>query len=112
MSDKSKVVKAFFENTSAYLTYDYNLRIRKETVEAFTLGMNFSNVLDIPSGTGAISIPLLDRTEKLTLIDISSNMLAIAQKNIPENYLAKTEIINADFFELNLPENSYDLIIC
>jgi ubiquinone/menaquinone biosynthesis C-methylase UbiE len=112
MTDKSKVVKELFENTALYLTYDYNLQIRKETVETFTSGMNFTNVLDIPSGTGAISIPLLNRAEKLTLIDISSNMLAIAKKNIPENYLTKTEIINADFFELNLPENSYDLIIC
>jgi ubiquinone/menaquinone biosynthesis C-methylase UbiE len=112
MANKSKVVKELFENTALYLTYDYNLQIRKETVEAFTSGMNFTNVLDIPSGTGAISIPLLNRTEKLTLIDISSNMLGIAHKNIPENYLIKTEIINADFFELNLPENSYDLIIC
>jgi ubiquinone/menaquinone biosynthesis C-methylase UbiE len=112
MADKSRVVKELFENTALYLTYDYNLQIRKETVEAFTSGMNFTNVLDIPSGTGAISIPLVNRTEKLTLIDISSNMLGIAQKNIPKNYLAKTKIINADFFELNLSENAYDLVIC
>jgi ubiquinone/menaquinone biosynthesis C-methylase UbiE len=112
MTDKSKVVKELFENTKLYLTYDYNLQIRKETVEAFTKGMNFKHVLDIPCGTGAISIPLLDRTERLTLLDISSNMIAIAQKNIPPNYSDKTEAINADFFELDLPENSYDLIIC
>ena len=112
MTDKSKVVKELFENTALYLTYDYNLQIRKETVEAFTSGMRFNHVLDIPSGTGAISIPLLNRTEKLSLIDISSNMLGIAQKNIPENYLHKTDLSNADFFELDLPKNSYDLIIC
>jgi ubiquinone/menaquinone biosynthesis C-methylase UbiE len=112
MTDKSKVVKELFENTALYLTYDYNLQIRKETVEAFTSGMHFTHILDIPCGTGSMSIPLLDRADKLSLIDISSNMLAIAQKNIPENYLHKTDATNADFFELNLPENSYDLIIC
>ena len=112
MTDKSKVVKELFENTALYLTYDYNLQIRKETVEAFTNGMNFHHILDIPSGTGNMSIPLLNRTEKLSLIDISSNMLAIAQKSIPENYLYKTDVTNADFFELDLPKNSYDLIIC
>lgn len=112
MTDRSKVVRELFENTALYLTYDYNLQIRKESVEAFTAGMSFGNVLDIPSGTGAISIPLLNRIEKLTLIDISSNMLAIVRKNVPENYIGKTEIINADFFDLNLPENSYNLIIC
>jgi hypothetical protein len=36
MANKSKVVKELFENTALYLTYDYNLQIRKETVEAFT----------------------------------------------------------------------------
>jgi ubiquinone/menaquinone biosynthesis C-methylase UbiE len=112
MTDKSKVVKELFENTALYLTYDYNLQIRKETVEAFISGLNFANVLDIPSGTGAISIPLVDRAEKLTLIDISANMLSIAKKNIPAKYLYKTEIINADFFELNMQNNSYDLVIC
>jgi ubiquinone/menaquinone biosynthesis C-methylase UbiE len=112
MVDKSKVVKELFENTALYLTYDYNLQIRKETVEAFTAGLHFTNVLDMPSGTGAMSIPLLNRTEKITLVDISANMLAIAKKNIPAYNESKTEIINADFFALNLKENAYDLIIC
>lgn len=112
MGDRSKIVKELFENTDLYLTYDYNLQIRKETVESFTEGMKFSSVLDMPCGTGAISLPLLDRTDKLTLIDISSNMLAIAKSNIPESKASKVELVNGDFFEMKLPENSYDLIIC
>jgi ubiquinone/menaquinone biosynthesis C-methylase UbiE len=112
MTDKSKMVKELFENTELYLTYDYNLQIRKETVEAFTEGLNFTHILDIPSGTGAMSIPLLERTDRLSLLDISSNMIAIAKKNVPEKYVDKTDAVNADFFELDLPKNSYDLIIC
>jgi len=112
MTDKSKVVKELFENTALYLTYDYNLQIRKETVEAFTAGMQFTNVLDIPCGTGSMSVPLLDRAQKLTLIDISANMLSIAQKNVPAEHVHKTETVNADFFTLNLQDNAYDLIIC
>ena len=112
MGDRSKIVKELFENTDLYLTYDYNLQIRKETVEAFTAGMKFSSVLDMPCGTGAISLPLLESTDKLTLIDISSNMLAIAKSNIPEGSVNKVELINGDFFEMKLPEQSYDLIIC
>ncbi len=112
MTDKSKVVKELFENTALYLTYDYNLQIRKETVEAFTAGLHFNNVLDMPCGTGTMSIHLLNRADKLTLIDISANMLSIAQNNIPAEYVHKTETTNADFFALNLPPNSYDLIIC
>ncbi|MEO8760850.1 MAG: class I SAM-dependent methyltransferase [Bacteroidia bacterium] len=112
MTDKSNVVKELFENTALYLTYDYNLQIRKETVEVFTKGLHFTNVLDIPCGTGAMSIPLLERADKLTLIDISANMLDIAKNNIPETSLHKIETINADFFKLDLENSSYDIIIC
>lgn len=111
MADKN-LVKELFENTDLYLTYDYNLRIRKETALAFTRGMRFSSVLDMPCGTGAISIPLLSNAEKLTLLDISSNMLAIAEKNIPPEFNAKTILINQDIFETDLPAAGYDLIIC
>lgn len=112
MTDKSQLVKGFFENISLYLTYDYNLKIRKETVESFTNGKNFKNVLDVPCGTGAMSIPLLNRTEKLLLIDVSSNMVEFAKKNVPEEFNQKVEAINADFFKLDLPKESYDLVIC
>jgi ubiquinone/menaquinone biosynthesis C-methylase UbiE len=112
MTDKSKLVKELFENISLYLTYDYNLRIRKETVESFIGTDTFKSVLDIPCGTGAMSIPFLNKTEKLTLIDVSTNMLDFARKNIPEEYAAKVELINRDFFEISLPEKSYDLVIC
>ncbi len=112
MTDKSKVVKEVFENTAQYLKYDYNLQIRKETVLSFTKDLHFASILDIPSGTGAMSIPLLNQADKLTMIDISSNMLSIAQSNIPPAELHKTEIINADFFSLDLKEQNYDLIIC
>lgn len=112
MGDKSKLVKELFENTELYLTYDYNLQIRKETVETFTSGKNFNSILDIPSGNGSISLPLLSRTEKLTLIDISSNMLVLAKKNIPEDQTRKVELINGDFFQMDFTGKSYDLVIC
>jgi ubiquinone/menaquinone biosynthesis C-methylase UbiE len=112
MTDKSQLVKAVFENTSVYLTFDYNIRIRKETVEAFTKGKTFQSILDIPCGTGAMSVPLLAQSKKLTLVDISSNMLEVATKSIPQNEKEKVEIIHNDFFKISLPEKSYDLVIC
>jgi ubiquinone/menaquinone biosynthesis C-methylase UbiE len=112
MGDKSKVVKELFEDTGLYLTYDYNLRIRRETVATFTAGKQFTSVLDMPSGTGVISMPLLNRTEKLTLLDISSNMIALARQNVPDEQKNKVELRNSDFFETDIPAQSYDLVIC
>jgi len=94
------------------LTYDYNLKIRKETLESYTHHLKFNSVLDMPCGNGSISLPLLDRTKKLTLIDISTNMLSIAQKNISEDAKEKVILINDDFFNLDISNHSYDLVIC
>lgn len=112
MTDKSTLVKELFEDTALYLTYDYNLQIRKETLETFIKDLDYKSVLDMPCGTGSISLPLLDKAKKLTLIDISSNMLSLAEKNIPEKDKHKVVFINDDFFKLDIPDNSFDLVIC
>ena len=112
MTDKSILVKELFEDTALYLTYDYNLQIRKETLESFTKDISYTSVLDMPCGTGTISLPLLSKTNKLTLIDISSNMLSMAEKNIPASEKQKVICINDDFFKLEIPDQSYDLVIC
>lgn len=112
MIDKSQLVKAVFENTSVYLTFDYNIRIRKETVKSFLKEKQFESVLDMPCGTGEVSIPLLKQFKKLTLIDISKNMLEMAKNNIPKNDLEKVVVIHDDFFKTSLPEKSFDLVIC
>lgn len=112
MTDKSTLVKELFEDTALYLTYDYNLQIRKETLETFTKDLHYKSVLDMPCGTGSISLPLLDKTDKLTLIDISSNMLSMAEKNIPASEKQKVVFINDDFFNLDISDQTYDLVIC
>jgi len=110
--DKSKIVKDLFENTDLYLTYDYNLQIRQETVASFIKNLDFHSVLDMPCGTGTISLPMLDKCTNITLIDISANMVNLAKKNIPENKKQKALFINDDFFKLDIPNNSYDMVLC
>lgn len=109
MADREKLVKELFEDTGYYLTYDYNLRIRKENVEEFIAGMKFNSVLDMPCGNGQISLPLLAQFNELTLMDVSGNMIALAKKNTPGEDQVKVKIIHADFFETELP--AYDLVI-
>lgn len=111
MSEKKEHVKQFFEQTDVYLTYDHNLRIRCETVKDFIGDRVFKNVLDLPCGTGDISVPLIDRFEKLTLVDIAKNMVELASSKVPEEQREKIAAINADFEKLDLPDASYDLII-
>lgn len=112
MTDKSKIVKELFEDTALYLTYDYNLQIRKENLVALTKDLKYDSVLDMPCGTGSISLPLLKNAKTLTLIDISSNMLSIAKSNIPDDEKHKVTFINDDFFNIDIKPNTYDLVIC
>ena len=111
MSEKKEHVKEFFEQTDVYLTYDHNLRIRCETVKDFIGDRKFKNVLDLPCGTGDISIPLIDQFEKLTLVDIAKNMVDMATSKVPEDQSQKILAINADFEELDVPNESFDLVI-
>jgi ubiquinone/menaquinone biosynthesis C-methylase UbiE len=113
MSSKSQQVKSWFESPGKYLSNrQFDIRIRIETVQQFTKGLTFGRVLDIGCGDGSISMPLLSRCEKLTLLDISNNMLAIAKGRIPAERASDVEVINAPLLESNLEPESFDLVLC
>lgn len=104
-------VKAFFEQTDVYLTYNYNLRIRAETVGHFIANKHFSNVLDMPCGTGDISAPFIDQFDKMTMMDFSENMIATSKKRIGEENQHKVEFVNGDFYARKFSPESYDLVM-
>lgn len=108
---KTEEVKAFFERTDVYLTYNYNLRIRAETVGYFLKGESFEKVLDMPCGTGDISAPFLSNFGHLTMMDFSENMIATSKSRVPEADLSKVEFINADFYSHDFRSNQFDLVM-
>jgi ubiquinone/menaquinone biosynthesis C-methylase UbiE len=113
MTSKTDNVKSWFENPDKYLKpRQFDIRIRIETVQEFTKNRSFDSVLDIGCGDGSISLPLLNRCTKITLLDVSTNMLAVARTRIPTDRADKVEVINAGFLESNLPPESFDLILC
>jgi 2-polyprenyl-3-methyl-5-hydroxy-6-metoxy-1,4-benzoquinol methylase len=113
MISKTEHVKALFETPQKYLDpRAYDIRIRVETIGQFTEGLEFENILDIGCGDGSISLPLLSRCKKLTLLDLSKNMLHLASKRIPSGRLNDVEMIDGDFMAANLEHQSFDLIFC
>lgn len=66
-------------------------------------------VLELTSGTGRVSIPLLKAGIDLTCVDYSKEMLAVLEKKVTENGL-ECSIHNMDITELALKEK-YDLIM-
>jgi 2-polyprenyl-3-methyl-5-hydroxy-6-metoxy-1,4-benzoquinol methylase len=113
MGSKTREVKTVFETPEWYLDGTReNITIRTETVQEFLEGKKFDRILDIACGDATASTPLLTRSNRLTLLDISSGMLAHAQSKIPANLLSNVEIINEDFMKATLEPKSFDLIIC
>lgn len=112
MTTKSNQVKSFFAQPERYLKNDFNIRIRAEVTKGFVGDTVFGSILDIGCGNGAISLPLLQQTDHLTLLDISRNMLSLASSHVPVEFLSKVETINEDFIHADLGSNSYDLILC
>ncbi|HEX5425241.1 MAG TPA: methyltransferase domain-containing protein [Candidatus Acidoferrales bacterium] len=113
MSTKTTEVKARFESPQWYLRRRrYNIEVRRETVQEFARRLNPRSVLDIGCGDGSISLPLLTSTNRLTLVDMSTGMLAIAKSSVSKLALGRVAVLNGDFLALDLPANSFDLIIC
>jgi 2-polyprenyl-3-methyl-5-hydroxy-6-metoxy-1,4-benzoquinol methylase len=113
MISKTDQVRSLFEIPEKYLDpRQYDIRIRVETVRQFTDSLKFDHILDIGCGDGSISLPLLPRCNKVTLLDLSRNMLALASRRIPSDRLNDVELIGGDFMGANLEPQSFDLIFC
>lgn len=105
-------VRAWFEVPGKYLDpRRFDIRIRAEVVREFAAGV-FGRALDIGCGDGSLSLPLLDRVQRLTLLDLSSNMLAAAVSRIPPEAAGKVETVNSDFIGARLESAGFDLVLC
>lgn len=112
-ASKADNVAELFNQTHKYLNpRSFDIRIRVETVQHFTMGRTFDNVLDIGCGDGSLSIPLLERSRRLTLVDLSKNMLQLAQSKIPVERASHVEALHGNIMEKCLPAHSFDLILC
>lgn len=70
---------------------------------------NCKNVLELMSGTGRLSIPLLEAGISLTCVDNSPQMLKILRQKIQQKHLS-AKVYEMDVCQLSLPEY-FDLII-
>ena len=72
------------------------------------------NALDIASGTGepALTIAQLLKSGKITLTDLSEDMLTVAQENAAKKGITNSAIQTCDVCELPFDDNSFDTISC
>jgi len=113
MSSKTERVKSLFDVPEKYLCpRQFDIQIRAETVQQLAEHLVVDRILDIGCGDGSISLPLLPRCNRLTMLDLSSKMLELARKKIPSNRSKDVELINGSFVDSELAPHSFDLILC
>lgn len=68
-------------------------------------------VLDLGCGTGENIVPLLERGARVIAIDLSPDLIAIAQKRLTDAHLEASVMVGSAY-ETGLPDESVDTIFC
>jgi ubiquinone/menaquinone biosynthesis C-methylase UbiE len=95
-------IAAFYD---AYVQTDYDVAFFKEEA-----GRVAGPVLELASGTGRLSLPLIEAVVDLTCVDISQGMLDILRQKLEKRGLHAV-IHHADICRLDLPERYESAIL-
>jgi len=84
-------------------------RLEHEAVRDWLPAGN-ATVLDVPCGTGRFFGLYAERGLRVTALDISDEMLALAKRALPRNARERVRLGQGDVFKL--PLERYDTVIC
>jgi 2-polyprenyl-3-methyl-5-hydroxy-6-metoxy-1,4-benzoquinol methylase len=104
-------VKLFFNKLDYLKNSSDRIIIRSNIVKKFLGNLNNVTILDIGCGDGSLSLPFLNESNHLTLVDISNNMLAKVKDKIPEQLANNIRLVNDSFEAIN-DKDQFDVIIC
>lgn len=98
--------------TGQTATIDAPLTMELITNAAKASTKSISRILDIGCGAGNNTLKLLSYIPNLDcdLLDLSENMLARAKERVSKSTKGNIRIFKGDFREIELEENSYDVI--
>jgi ubiquinone/menaquinone biosynthesis C-methylase UbiE len=111
----------FYDNDSS--SYDelrwatkggaYTNAAQQEILATLCRDWNNMRILEVGSGTGRFTIPLLRKNNEMTLADVSAGMLKVAQENVKKAGLeAGIEAAReCSIYELPFEDNSFDHVI-
>jgi len=113
MRSHEQKVREFFDTPVNYLHKNFGIRLRKKLVQRLINKELFDNVLDVGCGDGSLSIPFMEQFQKLTLNDLSPEMLKIAAHNLSKTnpqISNKVTVSNESFAKATFSQQ-FDLII-
>jgi ubiquinone/menaquinone biosynthesis C-methylase UbiE len=110
----SRVVE-FFDNTYLWLRESATISIRRAVAGALVRQLAGSGschrILDVGCGDGSVSIQFAGEAQRLTLVDLSDKMLAMARDRTPPTLMNRVEYIQGDISDVALA-GTYDVILC
>ncbi len=109
--ERTEHVKAFFEDTDLYLKNNYGIAFRRDIINTYTSGKKFSNILDVGCGDGSLSHFFLNESNRLTLVDISQNMLTKAESKFGGEEVKRVKFICGEIDAQNFQDEKFDLIL-
>lgn len=104
-------VRIFFDRLDYLKNSSDRIAIRSQIVQQFLGDRSGVKILDIGCGDGSLSLPLLNKNNHITLVDISDQMIAQARKNIPTQLIHNVNLINGSF-ELVSDDSKFDIVLC
>ena len=104
-------VKVFFDQPDYLKNSSDRISIRARVVHQFLGETSNLNVLDIGCGDGSLSLPLLNQSTHITLVDISDQMIAQVRKKVPGPLVSNVNLLNGSF-EIISDDLQCDVVIC
>lgn len=106
-----ETVRAYFDSPETYLRGNSTIPARVEIIKGVLQGRSFATFAELGCGDGSIGLSLLERSRKLTLVDVSPNMIELARARVPGALRANVEfhVDDAGFFGEG---RLYDLVLC
>ena len=71
-----------------------------------------STVLEVACGTGRVTLEISKQAKKVYAIDISSQMIDVARKNIEEKGINNVELSVEDAYNLPFDNDMFDIVVC
>lgn len=84
---------------------------RSEIVSNLLNDIRGKSILDLGSGSGTVSLPLLPQCGHLTLLDYSQSALDIARSRVPAEYMNKIDFKVDDLLRFR-GDAPYDVVLC
>lgn len=109
-ADRNIRVRQFFDRTDNYLAKNFDIRLRCRIVRELAGVCCQEKILDLGSGDGSLSMQYQCGDNKITLVDISENMLSIAKRRLLPEAASKVRFIHSSIEDFCTSEK-YKLIL-